>query len=78
MSFRGEEALLEPFMEQAEKGQMLDIAELEKHYEEAIGRRIGSGQIYFVLRRQSWRMVMPRSKHPKKDREEVVETSKKR
>ena len=77
MSFKEEEALLKPFMEQAEKGQMLDTAELETRYEEAVGHRIGSGQIYRVLRRHDWRKVMPRSKHPKKASEEVIETSKK-
>ena len=76
MSFQ-EEALLEPFMAQAEKGQMLDTAELEKRYEEAVGHRIGSGQIYRVLKRHDWRKVMPRSKHPRKASEEVIETSKK-
>lgn len=77
MSFQEEEALLEPFMAQAEKGQMLDTAELEKRYEEAVGHRIGSGQIYRVLKRHDWRKVMPRSKHPRKASEEVIETSKK-
>ena len=72
-----EAALLEPFMSEAEKGQMLDTAELEKRYEEAVGHRIGSGQIYRVLQRHDWRKVMPRSKHPKKASEEVIETSKK-
>ena len=78
MSFQEEEALLEPFMAQAEKGQMLDTAELEKRYEEAVGHRIGSGQIYRVLKRHDWRKVMPRSKHPRKASEEVIETSKKK
>ena len=77
MSYQEEEALLEPFKAQAEKGQMLDTAELEKRYEEAVGHRIGSGQIYRVLQRHDWRKVMPRSKHPKKASEEVIETSKK-
>ena len=77
MSFQEEEALLEPFKAQAEKGQMLDTAELEKRYEEAVGHRIGSFQIYCVLQRHDWRKVMPRSKHPKKASEEVIETSKK-
>ena len=77
MSFKEEEALLAPFMEQAEKGQMLDTAELENRYEKAVGHRIGSGQIYRVLQRHNWRKVMPRSKHPKKASEEVIATSKK-
>ncbi len=77
MSFKEEGALLEPFMEQAAKGQIIDTAELEKRYEEAVGHRIGSGQIYRVLKRHGWRKVMPRSRHPKKASEEVIEASKK-
>ena len=76
MSFEDEETLLEPFMQQAARGQLLDTAELEKRYEEAVGHRIGSGQIYRVLQRHDWRKVMPRSKHPKKASGEVIETSK--
>ncbi|MDE7249890.1 MAG: winged helix-turn-helix domain-containing protein, partial [Lachnospiraceae bacterium] len=33
--------------------------------------------IYCVLKRHGWRKVMPRSRHPKKASEEVIETSKK-
>lgn len=77
MSFQEEEELLEPYMEQAANGQMLDTAELEKQYEEAVGHRISSGQIYRVLQRHDWRKVMPRSRHPKKASQEVIETSKK-
>jgi hypothetical protein len=56
---------------------VLDTAELERCYEKAVGHRISSGQIYRVLQRHDWRKVMPRSKHPKKASEEVIETSKK-
>lgn len=56
---------------------MLDTAELEQKYEEAVGHRIGNSQIYRVLERHGWRKVMPRSKHPKSASEEVIETSKK-
>ncbi len=77
MSFEEEEALLRPFMEQAAKGQIIDTSELKKRYEEAVGHRIGSGQIYRVLKRHGWRKVIPRSRHPKKASEEFIETSKK-
>jgi len=77
LSFEEETALLEPFMAQAEKGQMLDTAEVERRYEQAVGHKISSGQIYRVLWRHGFRKVMPRSRHPKKASEEVIETSKK-
>ena len=72
-----EAALLETFRAKAESGQMVSIREIEAAYEQAVGHKIGSGQIYRVLHRQGWRKVMPRSKHPKKASEEVIATSKK-
>ena len=72
-----EATLLETFRAKAESGQMVSVQEIETAYEEAVGHKIGSGQIYRVLHRQGWRKVMPRSKHPKKASEEVIATSKK-
>ena len=62
LSYEEEAAVLEPFCQAARAGKMVSI---------------GSGQIYYVLRRHGWRKIMPRSRHPKKASEEVIETSKK-
>ena len=77
MSFAEEEALLAPFKEQAEKGELVEVSAIETAYREAVGHSIGTAQIYYVLHRHGWRKVMPRSRHPKKASEEVIETSKK-
>ena len=77
MSVEAEAALLAPFMEKAEKGQIVAVAEIRDAYEKAAGHPIGSGQIYFVLRRHNWREVMPRSRHPKKASAENIASSKK-
>ena len=77
MSLKEETAFLEPYREGAEKGQTLDVKEIEAAYEERVGHRIGSGQIYRVLGRHGWRKVMPRSRHPKKASEEAIAASKK-
>lgn len=77
ISVEKEAELLEQFRVKAAEGQIIDIAEIKASYEEAVGHTIGSGQIYRVLHRHNWRKVMPRSKHPKKASEEVIETSKK-
>lgn len=77
MSVADEAALLEEFQEKAGQGHMLDVRELELAYEQRVGHRIGSGQIYRVLKRHGWRKVMPRSKHPKKASEEDIASSKK-
>ena len=77
MSEEEEASLLEPFREKAEKGQIVEVSEIKARYEQKVGHRIGGSQIYYVLGRHGWRKVMPRSKHPKKASEEVIETSKK-
>ena len=77
MSCEEEAALMKPFEKKAEAGEMVEVSKIEAAYQEAVGHSIGTGQIYYVLHRHGWRKVMPRSKHPKKANEEVIETSKK-
>ena len=77
MKIEEEAALLEPFLKQAENGQIVEVSEIKASYEQAVGHSIGGSQIYYVLRRNNWRKVMPRSKHPKKAGEEAIEASKK-
>ena len=78
LSYAEEEALLEPFRLDSKAGKMVSVHDdIETAYREAVGHSIGTSQIYCVLRRHGWRKVMPRSKHPKKASDEVIETSKK-
>ena len=77
MTKEEERALLEPFRKKAEEGQIIEVSEIKACYEQAVGHSIGGSQIYRVLQRQGWRKIMPRSRHPKKADEEVIETSKK-
>ena len=77
LSFEEEAQLLEPFCQAAEAGQIVSVSEIKAVYQEAVGHTIGSAQIYRVLHRHGWRKIMPRSRHPKKASEEVIETSKK-
>ena len=56
---------------------MVEVSEMEAAYREAVGHSIGTSQIYCVLHRHTWRKIMPRSQHPKKAGDEVIETSKK-
>lgn len=66
MSFEEEAEILEPFRQRAKQGQVIDIREIEKAYQEKVDHPIGHGQIYYVLNRYGWRKIMPRSRHPKK------------
>lgn len=77
MSVAEETAILAPFKERAEKGEIVEISEIAKAYQAAVDHPVSNGQIYFVLHRHGWRKVMPRSKHPKKASEEEIVASKK-
>lgn len=77
MSFEEEAEILSFFNEKAEQGEIIEISDIEAAYQNKVGHKIGSGQIYRVLKRHNWRKVKPRSRHPKKASPEVIETSKK-
>lgn len=77
LSYNEEEQLLEPFRQAAKAGKLVSVKEIEAVYRETVGHSIGTSQIYYVLHRHGWRKIMPRSRHPKKASNEVIETSKK-
>ena len=77
MSFEEEAAILAPFIERADRGEMVDIKEIAAAYQKAVPHKISDTQIYYVLHRHGWRKIMPRSRHPKKASEEAIEASKK-
>ena len=77
MSIEREREFLEQYERPAEEGHMVDIHEIAEAYEKEVGHQIGNSQIYRVLHRHGWRKGMPRSRHPKKASDEVIETSKK-
>ena len=77
ISHEEEAALLANFAKLAESGQIIEVSDIKAAYQEKVGHRIGTGQIYYVLRRHGWRKVMPRSKHPNKASDEAIEASKK-
>jgi transposase len=79
MSYEEEEKLLQPFIELAESGQLVEISAILEAYEAKLGRTFEKdhGRIYRVLKRHGFRKVMPRSKHPNKASDEVIEASKK-
>ena len=77
MSVEEEAAILAPFKERAEKGELVKISEIAKAYQSEVTHPVSKGQIYCVLHRHGWRKVMPRSKHPKKASDEEIAASKK-
>jgi transposase len=51
MSIETERELLATFEERAKAGQIVEISEIKQAYEALLGRKISSGQIYYVLAR---------------------------
>jgi len=77
ISHAEEASLLAEFEKRAEAGQIVEVSDIKKAYQEKVGHPIGSGQIYYVLKRHGWRKIKPRSRHPKKATPEDIEASKK-
>lgn len=78
MTFEQEKELLDTFKEKANSGQIIEVSEIKKAYEEKIGRKSKSnGHIYSILKRHGWRKIMLRSKHPQKANNEAIKASKK-
>ena len=75
MTCEQEEAVLAPYLEKAEKGEIVSVAEIA--HQTAVGHTISPTHIYAVLKRHDWRKVMPRSRSPRKASEEAIEAPKK-
>jgi transposase len=64
-----EQHLLETFFERAEKGEVVTKREIQQEYEKAVGHKVHKTTIYRLLDRHNWRKVVPRSYHPKANKE---------
>jgi transposase len=62
-----EQQLLAPFVERAEAGGMLTVAEIQRAYQEQLGKKVAPSTVYRLLDRHGWREVVPRPRHPKAD-----------
>jgi hypothetical protein len=48
-------------------GELLNIHDLKRAYERAIGHATSNSTVYDLLARHGWRKLMPRPFHPKRD-----------
>jgi transposase len=71
-----EQAFLAPFFEQAERGEIATVAQIQRAFEEREGHPVDQSTIYRLLHRHGWRKLMSRPQHPKAD-EQVQEQFKK-
>jgi transposase len=67
MTISEEKALLARFAKAAGAGEMLNIHDLKRTYEQAIGHQTSNSTVYDLLDRHRWRKLMPRPFHPKQD-----------
>lgn len=67
LSSEQEQALLAPFVERAQAGGMLTVAEIQQAHQELTGKAVAPSTIYRLLDRHGWRKVVPRPRHPKAD-----------
>lgn len=62
-----ERELLAPFVQRAEAGGMLTVAEVQQAYRQRVGKEVARSTVYRLLARHGWRKVAPRPRHPKAD-----------
>jgi transposase len=67
MTISEEKALLARFANAAGAGELLNIHDLKRAYEQAIGHATSNSTVYDLLARHGWRKLMPRPFHPKRD-----------
>lgn len=69
LSIKQEKQFLQPFFEQAAKGEIATCTEIHTAYEARIDGFVDGSTIYQLLTRHGWRKVVPRPKHPKAEKE---------
>jgi transposase len=72
-----EKELLSSFEAEAKAGKILTVEDIHKSYEEKVGGSVAKRTVYYMLNRNGWRKIMPRSKHPNKAKDEEIKAYKK-
>lgn len=67
MSEKQEREFLEPWAEQAKKGQVLVLSPIRAALAQRIGRSVAASVVYRFLERHGWRKIAPDTRHPKSD-----------
>ena len=77
MTLEEEKCFLAAFKDLAGNASMLVVNEIKAALEKRLGHTVHKTTVYRMLRRHAWRKVVPRSTHPKQNKE-AVEAFKKR
>lgn len=67
MSVQEEKVFLAPFFEEAQKGEIATVAQIQQAFEAHIGHEVSESLIFRLLARHGWRKLMPRPRHPQTD-----------
>jgi transposase len=59
-----ERQLLAEFQGRAENAAMLEVSQMRRAYEEAVGHAVPKSTVYRMLARHGWRKIAPRRRHP--------------
>ncbi|NJN68521.1 MAG: IS630 family transposase [Chloroflexaceae bacterium] len=65
-----ERQFLEPFLDRAQRGDIVTAREIQRAFEERVGRVVAASTISRLLQRHQWRKIVPRPRHPTSDPEE--------
>jgi|SRR5690242_12083626 transposase len=69
LSIEEEKKFLAPFWQRAEQGELTTTREIQQAYEQKVGHDVHETTIYRLIARHNWRKLLPRSRHPKADKE---------
>ena len=76
LSLHEEDALLSAFEVDGQLGDIVEVSQLHRAYEQRIGRSVPNSTVYRLLHRHGWRKLAPRGHHPKGN-EALIERFKK-
>lgn len=69
MTIEEERQFLSHYLDQASRGGILVVSEIQRAFESQVGRKVAPSTIYRMLDRHDWRTIIPRPRHPKSDTE---------
>jgi transposase len=67
LSLHEEKELLQPFLDKAKSGGILEVSAIHSALEKKVGHKLNRQVTYNILARNNWRKITPRPRHPKAD-----------
>jgi transposase len=67
LSVQEEEALLRGFEVDGRLGDIVEVGQIQRAYEQRLGQSVANSTVYRLLHRHGWRKLAPRPQHPNGD-----------